>query len=98
MRVKLNAFHKDSSASYSKSYEVSSYGGFLKVCAEFEAEVPFSRFYTEHENVSGEEIVDKWINDEDGGHKHTLNAPVCEPVLSTANEEIEENAATGLDI
>lgn len=90
MRVKLNAFHKDFPSSYSKFVDVSSYSEFLKVCAEFEAEVPINRFYTEHENVSGEAIVDQWIEDEDNGVKPTLP-------LNAHAQTSEEKATTGLD-
>lgn len=52
MRVRLNAFHKDSSASYSKPVKVNSREDLEEKMKDFDAEVPFSRWYYEHECLS----------------------------------------------
>jgi hypothetical protein len=50
VRVKLNALDKNSSASHSKFIEVESVADFLKQEKQFEDhEVPFTRFYFDHE-------------------------------------------------
>ncbi len=58
--IRLNAFHKDSSASYSKTIRVSYVADFLNNLSEFENEVPFSRWFDDHEYVDGDEtLIDK---------------------------------------
>ncbi len=49
IRVRLNAFDKDSSESFSKYIEVKSVKDFIKQEGAFDKEVPFSRFYFDHE-------------------------------------------------
>ena len=49
MRVKLNAFHKDSSAVYSKTVEANSKEDLMREIAVFHDEQPFTRWYDEHE-------------------------------------------------
>jgi len=49
--------HKDSSAAFSKSIEIESFEDFDKAEKEFENEIPFCRFYTEHEFLSGDEVL-----------------------------------------
>jgi hypothetical protein len=49
IRVRLNALDKDSSASFSKYIEVKSVDDFTKQENDFDKEVPFSRFYFDHE-------------------------------------------------
>ena len=67
MRIKLNAFDKTSSASYSKMVDAENYNEFLTLCAGFDTEVPFHRFYTDHENETEFSVVNQWIRDEDNG-------------------------------
>ena len=62
IRFRLNAFDKDSSASYSESIEANTLKTFQKAVKTFEAIVPFSRFYTEHEVTDGDVTQgEKWI-------------------------------------
>lgn len=63
MLIKLNAFHKDSSACYSKVIDVETRAEYEAELATFESEVKFSRWYPDHENLDGAEIVDGWIED-----------------------------------
>jgi hypothetical protein len=62
MVIQLNAFHKDSSAHYSKRIEVANNKEFLDAFAIFEAEVPFSRFYCDNETEEYEDqaTLDEW--------------------------------------
>lgn len=63
MQIKLNALHKDSSACYSKVIDVETRAEYDSELAIFENEVQFSRWYPDHENLDGAEIVDSWIED-----------------------------------
>jgi hypothetical protein len=54
-RIRLNAFDKDSSANYSKTIEVSGLTDFTEQETTFAGEVPFSRFYFDHEFLDGDE-------------------------------------------
>lgn len=65
MKVRFNAFHKDSSASYSKLVFAKSLEALKEEWAIFEKEVPFSRWYSENENESGFLEVDKWVDEID---------------------------------
>ena len=76
-RIRLNAFHKDSSASYSKTVEVKSLARLRKAEKEFEQEVPFSRFYTEHECTGGnEKLGNLWVETLEIAMFHT-RCPHC---------------------
>ena len=58
IRFRLNAFDKDSS----ESIEANTLKTFQKAVKTFEAIVPFSRFYTEHEVTDGDVTQgEKWI-------------------------------------
>jgi thiamine phosphate synthase YjbQ (UPF0047 family) len=67
MQVRLNAFHKDSSASYSKTVEVNSQEELAKEMTAFDSEVPFSRWYYEHEAADDDNmtahLLDKWLTE-----------------------------------
>jgi len=63
MRVKFNALHKDSSACYSEVAEVETKEQYLAAEKEFCARIPFTRFYTDHENESGEPELNDWIEE-----------------------------------
>lgn len=69
IRVRLNAFDKDSSGSHSLIIETTSLDDFKTQEKSFEAAVPFSRFYFEHEVLEEEgddvaliEIIEDYIN------------------------------------
>jgi len=60
VRITLNAFDKDSSASFSKPIEVKSVDDFLMQQHDFDMEVPFSRFYFDHEvDHDGSRLADE---------------------------------------
>lgn len=67
MQVRLNAFHKDSSANYSKTVEVSSMEELAKELKTFDSEVPFLRWYDDHEAADGENwttyMLNKWLTE-----------------------------------
>ena len=63
MQVRLNAFDRKSSESFSKLVDVNSKEEFEKAVEEFELEVPFSRWYSDHTNESDSVEVDKWLID-----------------------------------
>jgi hypothetical protein len=54
-RIRLNAFDKDSSANFSKTIEISSLTDFMEQETTFDGEIPFSRFYFDHEFLDGDE-------------------------------------------
>lgn len=53
-RIQLNAFDKDSPASYSKTIQVKDVTQLNVESEKFDNEVPFSRFYRESEILDGE--------------------------------------------
>ena len=61
-RIRLNAFDKDSSASYSKTVGSESTITLLAEIRLFEEEVPFSRFYRDDEvlNCPSTESLEVW--------------------------------------
>lgn len=56
MRIKLNALDRDSSGSHSKEVIVGSMDKFREEAKAFEGEVPFPRWYPDHEFVSGSDL------------------------------------------
>lgn len=56
-RVRLNAFDKDSSGSHSLTIEATSLEDFKAQEAKFDAQVPFSRFYFDHEVQDGDDAL-----------------------------------------
>lgn len=53
--IRLAAFDKDSSGSHTLIIEATSLEDFKKQEAAFDAQVPFSRFYFDHEMLDGDE-------------------------------------------
>lgn len=53
--IRLAAFDKDSSGSHTRTIEATSLEDFKKQEAAFDAQVPFSRFYFDHEMLDGDE-------------------------------------------
>ena len=53
MRIKLNALDRDSSASHSKEVIVGSLNKLNEEIEGFKGEIPFSRWYPDHEFISG---------------------------------------------
>jgi len=64
MNVTLTACDKDSSGGYVKTVEFTDREQFLEIFKEFEEEVPFSRWYLEHEceDEQTEQLVESWIS------------------------------------
>jgi hypothetical protein len=54
-RVRMNAFCKDSSRHYSETVNVSSLDMFVAEEKKFGSDVPFSRFYYEHEVLESDD-------------------------------------------
>lgn len=63
MQIKLNAFDKHSSSVLSKVVDVETEAEYQAELAIFESEVQFARWYPDHENLDGSEIVDGWLED-----------------------------------
>jgi hypothetical protein len=51
MKIQVSAFDKDSSSAFSQTIEFFNEKDFSKSVAQFEEEVPFSRYYTEVEDL-----------------------------------------------
>lgn len=63
MEIRLNAFDKDSSASHSNLVMVSNKEELLAEFKRFSEEVPFHRWYTDHENVDGSDETDQLLKE-----------------------------------
>jgi hypothetical protein len=53
--IKLNALDKNSSGSFSRTIKVETVEDFQREEREFEQDIPFSRYYFDHEFLSGDE-------------------------------------------
>lgn len=54
IRIRFNAFDRNSSASFSETAVLHSIKQFAKASAEFDGRVPFPRYYRESEILEGE--------------------------------------------
>lgn len=63
MQVGLNAFDRDSSASFSELVVVNSKEELRKATDDFVEKVPFLRWYPDHTNESGEDALSDWLNE-----------------------------------
>ena len=61
MRIRFNAFSKDTSGSYTETVLVATKKELIAKFNIFKENVPFSRWYSEHENLDDFPKVDQWL-------------------------------------